>query len=274
MELIINIEMAAFYKKIFIFCFLCGLYIPCVFSQDEVYVAASFIKRIEYNFIDVELVKEVEDELVIAGYQCNFGSKSDVEKLFFGDFNAPIEFFYAPSFESSTGFRIRKDSLNTSWILEYKHIPNYEKVLRKCEDKYLVSGIPADMMHSMPLDSIPLYSNELIWKQIHDESLKFFRVETQSFCISDQFAEKLYQKMVLFINNFKAKGRLILAMDGYSVTFRNVVDDEVWSLEIHLPEGDALKLVDFCRQIMTDIETNTFKESTKYIELLDELLNR
>jgi hypothetical protein len=262
------------HKKIFISCFLCVLYIPCVFSQDGVCVA-SFIKRIEYNFIDVGLGKEVGYELV--GYQCNFGSKSDVEKLLFGDFNAPIEFFYAPSFEVSnkgeTGFRIIRDSLNTSWILEYKHIPNYEKVTAECDDKYPVTGIPADMMLSMPLDSILLDSNEQIWKQRHDESLKLFKVETQSFSVSDQFAEKLYQKMVLFIDNFKVKGRLMPVTDGYSVIFRNVVDDEVWSLKIHLPEGNALKLSDFCRQIMTDIETNTFKESTRYIELLDELLN-
>jgi hypothetical protein len=219
------------------------------------------------------LIKEVDGKSIIAGYLCNVGSKSDVEKLLFGsDFNAKIEFFYAPSFEASTkgetGFRIMKDSLDTSYILEVKHIPNYEEVYRECDDKYPVTGIPADIMHSMPLNSIPLYSNELIWKQRHDERLKLFKVETLSFSVSDQFAEILYQKMVSFIDIFKAKGRLLLSADGYSVTFRNVVDDEVWSLEIHNAEGDALKLADLCRQIITDAKTNKLNEST-YISVLN-----
>jgi hypothetical protein len=275
-DLIIHIKyMMKFYKKIFIFCFLCGFHIQCVFSQDEVYVA-SFIKRIEYNFIDAQSVKKVGDELIIA-YLCNIDGKSNMEKLFFGDFNAGIEFFYAPSFEASTkgeaGFRIVRDSLNTSYILEVKHISNYEEVWRETDDKYPVQGIPAGMMDSIFFDSLMLSGSndnelEMIWrKQINDERLKLFKVETLSFTISDRFAEKLYKKMVSFIDNFKAKGRLMLSADGYSVTFRNIVDDEVWSLKIHEPQGNALKMSDLCRQIITDAKKNTFDE-LKYIEVL------
>jgi hypothetical protein len=43
-----------FYKKIFLF----GFHIQYVFSQDGVYVA-SFIKRIEYNFIDIQSMLHV-----------------------------------------------------------------------------------------------------------------------------------------------------------------------------------------------------------------------
>jgi hypothetical protein len=271
MEFIMRIKME-FSKKIFIYCFLCGFYIPYVFSQDGVY-GASFIKRIEYNLMDIQLAKEVGDELVIIGYKCNSGNKGDVEKLLFGDFNAPVEFFYAPSFEASTdgetGFRIMRDSLNTSWILEVKHIPNYEKVYRECDNKYPLQGIPARMMDSLFLNyAMHVDSNKRIWKQRNDERLKLFKVETLSFTVSDQFAEKLYQKMILFIDKFKAKGRLVLAADGYSVTFRNVVDDEVWSLEIHLPEGNALKFADLCRQMITDAHIGQLNESM-YISVLD-----
>ena len=39
-----------------------------------------------------------------------------------------------------------------------------------------------------------------------EELPKHFKVEIKSIHISDQFAEKLYKKMVALINNFKAKG--------------------------------------------------------------------
>jgi hypothetical protein len=92
--------------------------------------------------------------------------------------------------------------------------------------------------------------------------------------------------MSSLINNFKARSRssiildgdgdgnvkeyIVTFFDGYDVTFRTVVDDEVWSLKIHEPTGNALKMADICRQIMTDMETKTFKES-KYVELLDDI---
>jgi hypothetical protein len=261
-----------FTGKIFIIYLLWRLFIPLpfVFSQNEEHVYGDcFIKRIEYNFIDAQLAKTVGDELIITGYLCNVSSKSDVEKLFFGDFNARIEFFYAPSFEVSSkgeaGFRIMRDSLDTSWILEVKHIPNYEEVFGGCNDKYSITGISADAIHSRPLDSMS--SRELIWKQM-DERLKLFKVETWSFPVGDQFAEKLYRKMISFISNFKAKGRLAMSTDGYTVTFRNVVDDELWSLEIHEPKSSAHKLSDLCRQIITDSQTGKLDEHM-YISVLD-----
>jgi hypothetical protein len=160
-------------------CFLWSIFIPFAFSQNEEHLYGDcFIKKIEYNFIDVRLAKKVGDELIMTGYQCNVSSKNDVEKLIFGDFNAPIEFFYAPSFEVSSkgeaGFRIMRDSLGTSCILEVKHIPNYEEVVGVCNDKYPVTGIPAEAIHSMSLDSMP--SNEIIWEQIYDKRLKLFKV--------------------------------------------------------------------------------------------------
>ena len=58
--------------------------------------------------------------------------------------------------------------------------------------------------------------------------------------------------MVSFIGTFKTKGALPIMADGYSVTFRTVVEDEVWSLNIHIPQGNAFKKADLCRQIITD----------------------
>jgi hypothetical protein len=106
----------------------------------------------------------------------------------------------------------------------------------------------------------------------NEEMLKLFKIDSWSYPINNLFAEKLYEKMSSFIDNFKAKGVPPIILDGYSVTFRTVVDDEVWSLWIHLPQGNALKMSDLCRQIITDGCAGKLDES-KYIELLDDFLN-
>jgi hypothetical protein len=105
-------------------------------------------------------------------------------------------------------------------------------------------------------------------KRFYEELTKLYKVETRSFPVSDRFAAMLYNKMVSFIDNIKGKGIPPTVADGYSVTFRTVVEDEVWSLAIHMPEGEALKMADICRQIMADAESNELDES-KYIELLE-----
>ena len=66
--------------KIFITGFLWGFFILFAFSQNVDHVRESvFLKRVEHNMIMLE-----------ADY--NLKSKGDVEKLFWGNFNAPVEF--------------------------------------------------------------------------------------------------------------------------------------------------------------------------------------
>ncbi|MPM72125.1 hypothetical protein SDC9_119098 [bioreactor metagenome] len=55
-------------------------------------------------------------------------------------------------------------------------------------------------------------------------------------------------------------------MGGHSVVFRNVVDDELWSLSIRNPKGHPLK--ELCMQILTDAKTNQLDES-KYMTVLN-----
>ena len=101
-----------------------------------------------------------------------------------------------------------------------------------------------------------------------EELPKLFKIETRSFSINNQFAEELYKKMASFIDNFKAKGTPPIISDGYSTTFRTVVEDEVWLLWIHNPQGSALKMADLCRRIITDAKENQLDEA-KYLSVLD-----
>ena len=254
-------------KKILIVFLGWNLFITVALSQNvdhnagDNYIGGHFVKRIEYNLI-IEGSGKYRNLYNLKG-------KEGFEKLFFGDFNAPLEFFYSPSFDSDFGFRIVRDSLGAT-ILEIKYISNYKESLKVVLDKYPPIGIS-------PYSLTPLYKdyqdsirelNRSMSSKRNEEIHKLYKLETFSFSISTQFAEKLYERMVLFIDNFKAKGVPSIIEDGYSVTFRTVVDDEVWSLWIHQPESNALKMADLCRQIITDAIENQFDES-KYMSVLN-----
>jgi hypothetical protein len=70
--------------------------------------------------------------------------------------------------------------------------------------------------------------------------------------------------------SFKDKGRPDRINDGYTATFRCVVEDEVWTLAIHMPTGYMGKLTDIFNQLIKDAEANNLDES-KYISLLDKV---
>ena len=95
----------------------------------------------------------------------------------------------------------------------------------------------------------------------YEELPKHFKVEIKSIPISKQFAEKLYKMMGSFIDNFKAKRVSGKSFDGYSVSFRTVVADEVWSLGIHEPRGNAEIMTNLCMKIIKDAKDDQLDEA-------------
>jgi len=228
-------------KRIIFFLFFIS-FIQCAFPQSGVHDGGNYIKRIENN-------------LIIYGMH-ELRSKTGREKLFFGDFNAPVEFFYNPAYEGTSCFRLVRDSLGV--YLELKYISNYKEAVKEVDDKYA---------------SNPLITGEMkdnYWNDVYE----LFNIETRLFPISEMFADKLFEKMVYFIANFKAKVNPGLRVGGgYAVIFRTVVDEnEQWSLWIHTPKGDALRMANLCRQIIEDMQFNKLDES-KYITVLNTFEN-
>ena len=206
-------------KKIVFFGFFCFIYMLSIINarsqNGDQGREGVFLKRIEHNRF--------------AWGENNLNSKKSSEKRLLEDFNAPIEFFFDPSFEkpvNPAAFRIVREASTNVYILNYTTFKNTEP------------------------------------SSVNDEILN------RSFTVSDQFAEKMYKKMVSFIEIIKARGPLYLFVDGYEVTFRAVVEDEVWSLIIQVPMGNALKMSDLCRQILVDAHDNKLDEAS-YIKILD-----
>lgn len=246
-------KMKSIMKTAIVTCFIWCIFTPLVFSQNG---GGRFLKRSEYNFSQ-------------NGYY-NLSSKGDIEKLFFGKVNAQVEFFFNPSFKGASGFRIMRDSLDKSYILEVKYISNYKEASDKASAMYPAIASNPFQVAKDSIDTIAAYNRNAFAKQ-YEEMNKLYKVETLSFSVSDWFAEKLYEKMVSLIDNFKAKGVPPIMTDGYSVTFRTVVEDEVWALSIHMPQGSALKMADICRQIIEDAKSNKLNES-EYNRLIDKWL--
>jgi len=164
----------------------------------------------------------------------NLDSKMSGEKRLLDKFNAPVEFYYASLGEIPEGpwaFRIVRDTSAKVFSLIYTTYKNPEAL------------------------------------DVNGE------IVSRSFTVSDEFAEKMYVKMTSLIENFKAKVRrddeyVSLILGGIIVTFRTVVEDEVWSLYIHVPSGNSLKMSDLCRQILDDAKGEKLNEA-KYIKVLD-----
>lgn len=89
----------------------------------------AFAQQVEDHFNCGVYSKRIEYNLTMNG--ANLKSKSDIENLFFGGFNAMTEICYEPSSEVNpcipSGFRIIRDSLNSSYILQVRHnMTNYD----------------------------------------------------------------------------------------------------------------------------------------------------
>jgi len=248
-------------KRVLIICFICNFFFLSSFSQNGDHVGGRFSKRIEFNFL-------------WSGNGYNLSSKGDLEKLFWGEFNAPVEFFFSPSTEyvpeAPSGFRIIKDTLNKTNSIEVKYISNFREALNKAYSQYPMRGVSSPF--TTPQDTLDLIRNQNRdnIKNAYELARKLYIVDTRSVPISKSFAEKLYNTTVSCIDNFKARGVPYLITDGAEVTFRTVVDDEVWTLIINEPQGNALKMSDICRQILKDAIMNNKLDEANYIKLLDD----
>jgi hypothetical protein len=248
-------------KKIFITGLLWGFLIPFIFSQDGIHVhEAPFVKRIENNMFQG---------------QYNLNGKVSVEKLFFGDFNAFIEFAFLPSYEAASGFRIVRNSSGSSYTLELKYVSNYEEAHEDASKKYPSTGLSPSELSSISdvRRNQIMEHNRVAFAKQREEIHKSFKIETRTYPVSNRLAEKLHQKMVLCINNFEAKtvsdpNLVPITRDGYSITFRTVVDNAVLqSLWVQNPNEDTLKMADFCREIIADAKANKLDEG-KYLSVL------
>ncbi|MCC8061706.1 MAG: hypothetical protein LIO68_00485 [Rikenellaceae bacterium] len=230
-----------------------------------------FLKRIENNYSSGDIYVEADGS---RHGDYNFGSKGPVERLFFGDFNAPVEYFLDPSFEASRegaiGFRVYPDSAGRQ-ILEVKYIPNYEEAYRQLEKEYPTIGIPAAEYFTTPearRDSIAAHNRVMISK-FYEELPKCFRIASKKIYIGDTLAIRLYDRIMQAVRDYASPGKPMRSTDGESVTFRCVVGHDLWTLAIQSPGGGMDKLSSLCKRIISDVRGGSLDENACLRQLGD-----
>lgn len=254
-------------KKFIIIMSICFSQIALSQSSDHV-EGGRFLKRVEYNVISPGTTE--------ADNRYNLLSKSILDRIFFGETNSLVEFVFRGSAEGInevSAFRIIKKS--QTYSLEIMRIPNVEEVYKleqqlSAEVNEIV--IPNKLLGSISSegkDLISAHNKEAARAAYSGDLYKPYRPKAQTFQISKQFAEKLHDKTASLIHIFKSEGIPPTIFDGYEMTFRCVVGNEVWTLTVHEPQGRVLQLADVFRQIMSNYRDKT--DESKYFKLLDEI---
>lgn len=233
-----------------------------------------YFKTTEYNVLYLGVT---EDE-----NRYNLEHKSAIDRLFFGTKNSFIEFVFEDTPEGSNeaiAFRIVRNPKDGSYELEVSRLKNllevyYKKLMHVVSEKTTPIFIPfwlSNMVSSETECRVSEHNKQANSLKYSDELYKPYRPEPLKFQVSREFAEKLHEKTSMLIENFKGEGIPLNINDGFQVTFRCVVGDELWTLSIHCPnDGKVLQFSDLFRQIITDGFDSKIDEA-KYLKLLDEI---
>ena len=237
-------------------------------AESAVSEGRIFLKRVENNYANNVRIRF---ENGTTGRYYNFNSKSTKERLFFGDFNAPVEYYYDPSSEASPdgplGLRIYPDSVG-QYVLEVKRFLNFRDVNRVVEDEFPIISIPWEVSLSAEQEDSVKRRNRTIRAQQVEAKTKRYRVGSETVSIDSTLFESLHKAVVRVIDGYRSDGDLAIVLDGYAATLWAVVDYDVWTLNVHCPTGAMEQLSDLFRQMIVDVEAGTFDEA-KYIEALD-----
>ncbi len=224
-----------------------------------------FLKRIENNYANS--VRVIEPDGSVHGMY-NLDSKSELEKRFFGDFNAPVEFFVAPSFEGSSGLRLYRDSTG-NWMLEAKQVTNYREVEDELTKAFPLMSFSAEQFRDSTLIDSSLRHNRAMIRRIRTEAPDRYRIEAQKVPVGEALAKQIYEYTTHLIDRYRGSEYPDMVFDGEQITFRSVVGYDLWTLTLHSPRNhEAEKATGLYRQLIADILTGQVIDEEQYIRLL------
>lgn len=250
----------------------CMTAICAAFSQgSDHFDGGDFKKIIEYN--------------TLGGAETyNVASKSILDKVLFGTTNSFVEYIYNPSSNNTIAFRIVKDAKRDCYTLEVFRLPDSDKVVkllyRNTTETVLPDTMRAEGVFGFNVSQMVEERNKRISRaNSNGQTYKRFSVEPISYRISEGFATKMHDKMAVLIRDFRATRPekedpqiSIGVAGGDGVTFRCIEGDELWTLNIHLPQKRARQLASVCNQLIADAENDKKIDESKYVAMLDEIL--
>ena len=245
-----------------------------IISQSVNHVnGGEYLKTVEYNVIHSGVTEDAN--------MYNLKNKSVIDRLFFGTKNSFVEFVFTDTPEGSneaTAFRIIKNHQDDSYELEVMRLQNLLDVYyNKLKNVLLEKSTPivtpfwlSTAVSHETKNQIREHNKQAASLKYQDDLYKPYRPEPLKIQINNELVEKLHEKTSILIENFKGVGKPANIADGFEVTFRCVMDDELWTLSIHCPQGKALQFSDLLRKMITDGFENKIDES-KYLKLLDDI---
>lgn len=233
----------------------------------------AYLKTIEYNVLHPGVTED--------GNMYNLEHKSKFDRLFFGTKNSFVEFVLESTPEGNNeaiAFRIINNRQNNSYELEVMRLQNILDVYYRKLKYMLVENLTpiytpfwlTTVVSRETKDRIKEHNKQAALLKNSDDLYKSYRPEPLRLQICNELAEKIHDKTLLLIENFRGVGIPANITDGFEVVFRCVNDDELWTLSIHSPQGKSLRFSDLFRQLIMDSFDNKINES-KYLKLLDEI---
>lgn len=251
---------------------ICALSVQVAYTQSSDHIdGGHFAKIIEYNNYG-------------SNAQYNLQSKSTLDKVLFGMSNSFVEYVFQPPFSDVTAFRIVQGKHNR-YTLELFRLSDSQKILSLLHRNATMTVLPDTMraagVFGLHVSQMVDERNQRIAiANQQGRTYQQFSVKPQSFRISEEFAWELHDKISVLIRDFRAErtrladNRIVAGiMDGEHVTFRCIVEDELWTLNIHVPQHKAHQLAAICNQIITDMENSKNKtlNEAQYLALLNNI---
>jgi len=215
----------------------------------------------------------------------NLKSKDVLQRKFFPDNNGIVEFFEVPSFRPELGFRIVKKD-DSRYVLEIKQIGNWQEIKIRLDEEYPLQ-IPSKTIPKEKRDEMNRVYKENTQRRsvAQREMINEYWIVTKDINISEAFSNEIYNAFVILIGNYKSKdndyviqpdgSKMIISrvqFDGSQMTFRCVVENELWSFTIGKAFNKIDKLTEICNEIMQEGTRSNNLDERKYIKQLKELV--
>lgn len=217
------------------------------------------------------MFKKIIEPVEFAGVH-NLRSKDILQKKFFPDNNGLIEFFEAPSFRTEYGFRVVQKDTN-EYVLEIKQIDNWSEIKDRTDAKYPLQ-IPQKTLPNDKRDEMNRVYAENVQQRRQEEKKNQteYDILSKEISISKAFAVQLHETFIYLIKNYDNKGPSITQFDGSQITFRCVVENELWSFTIGRAFNEIDELTYICNEIMQDSTSENAFDECKYTQRLKKLV--
>lgn len=207
--------------------------------------------------------------------QPNIEGKSELEKKFFPGHNRMVEFFFRDTFLGPHGFRIDTVSMN-NYIMEVVWVSDFKDVNRRLSEEFPVKSILPKKLSDMTeeeLKEIREFNREQRLQRAK-RTIEEYTIERRKIPVSAAFFASMWRSYYGIIWNYTSRGVAPTSFDGYSVTFRCVVENfSVWTFFARNPLSLIEDFTTACNGIVKEVQDiGKIANEEEHIKQIEKLL--